>query len=172
MVMMSPKPRLTLVPDASGAVAAPKPVDDEPLSLSALYNRHAGYLAGLAGRILGRNDEVQDIVQDVFLIAHRRMEALRNPAAAKGWLAKVAVRQASRRLLRLFLSPAHSIDADLVAREGDAASRPLLALLYATLDRSPARELLYVQWFGEVTDRAVGLRGWGFMANFTLGLAI
>jgi RNA polymerase sigma-70 factor (ECF subfamily) len=149
MMAMSDKTRLTLVAEAPLAAlattpATPEEAGDEPLSLSALYERHAAYVANLAGRILGHNDETQDVVQDVFLIAHRRMEALRSPAAAKGWLAKVTVRQASRRLrwrrLRLFLQPSHMVDADLVAREGDAASRPLLALLYATLDRLPARE--------------------------------
>jgi RNA polymerase sigma-70 factor (ECF subfamily) len=138
---MSPKPRLTLVTVAPAAVAEGS---DEQLSFSALYDRYARYVAGLAGRILGRNDEAQDVVQDVFLIAHRRMAALRNPGAAKAWLAKVTVRQASRRLrwrrLRLFVHPAHTVDADLVAREGDPSVRPVLALLYATLDRLPARE--------------------------------
>ncbi len=86
---------------------------------------------------------MQDVVQDVFLIAHRNLGTLRSPGAARGWLAKVTVRLASRRLrwrrLRLFLQPAHTVDADLVAGE-DPASRPLLALLYVTLDRLPARE--------------------------------
>src|SRR5262245_38525252 len=128
MVMMSPKPRLTVVPATPAGAASPaaqEEAGDPPLSFSALYDRHAGYVAGLAGRILGRNDEDQDVVQDVFLIAHRRMAAVRNPAATKGWLAKVTVRQASRRLrwrrLRLFLNPAHAVDPDLVAGDGDPA---------------------------------------------------
>src|SRR5262245_15291600 len=125
MPVVSPKPRLTLVTDAA---AASELAQTETLSFSALYDRHAGYVAGLAGRILGRNDEVQDVVQDVFLVVHRQMGALRNPAAAKGWLAKVTVRQASRRLrwrrVRLFLNPAWTVDAELVAGDGEPGTRP------------------------------------------------
>ena len=111
-------------------------------SFEEAYAQYAGYVAGLAGRILGRNDDVPDTVQDVFLIAHRRLREVRDARAVRSWLGRITVREASRRLrwrkLRALLMPAAPVDADLVAddREG-AAARPLVALLYATLDRLP-----------------------------------
>src|SRR5262245_48504793 len=113
-------------------------------SFDEFYAAHARYVAGLAGRILGRDDEVPDVVQDVFLIAHRSLGSLREPGAVRGWLARIAVREASRRLrwrrLRSFLRPAAAVQCDLVVDPRAAPEiRPLAALLYASLDRMPAR---------------------------------
>jgi RNA polymerase sigma-70 factor (ECF subfamily) len=110
----------------------------------ALYAEHARYVAGLAGRLLGRDDEVADVVQDVFLVAHRGLESLRAPGAARGWLARVTVRIASRRLrkrrLRVFLGLGAPVDCDLVVDTGVAPElRPLAAMLYAALDKMPTR---------------------------------
>jgi RNA polymerase sigma-70 factor (ECF subfamily) len=118
--------------------AAATPFDD-------LYARHAGYVAGLVGRILGRDDEVADVVQDVFLVAHRRMGDLRNPEAARAWLGTIAAREAFRRLRWRRLRRMVGLDGDAVAAlavDPKAAPeiRPLAALLYATLDRLPPRD--------------------------------
>jgi RNA polymerase sigma-70 factor (ECF subfamily) len=133
--------RLALVP---APLAEPSGAEAEgPLTFEQAYALHVGYVAGLAGRILGRNDEVPDVVQDVFLIAHRRLSDVRQPGALRTWLGRITVREASRRLrwrrLRDFLQPAR-LEIDLVADETDAELRPLVALLYVALDRLPARE--------------------------------
>src|SRR5205814_6501512 len=123
--------------EASGAEAA------APLTSQQAYALHAGYVAGLAGRILGRNDEVPDVVQDVFLIAHRRLSDVRQAGALRTWLGRITVREASRRLrwrrLRYFLQPA-PLEVDLPVDETAAELRPLVALLYVALDRLPGRE--------------------------------
>jgi RNA polymerase sigma-70 factor (ECF subfamily) len=133
--------RLSLVPQASpetteaGAAA--------PLTFERVYALHAGYVAGLAGRILGRNDDVPDVVQEVFLIVHRRLSDVREAGALRTWLGRITVREASRRLrwrgLRHLLRPAHH-EVDLVADEAAAELRPLVALLYVALDRLPTRD--------------------------------
>jgi RNA polymerase sigma-70 factor, ECF subfamily len=114
-------------------------------SFDDIYDSLAGYVAGLVGRILGRNDEVADVVQDVFLIVHRRLPSVRQPEALRAWIGRIAVREASRRLrwrrVRMFLHPGQVVDAELVADERAPADlRPLVALLYVTLDRLPARD--------------------------------
>jgi RNA polymerase sigma-70 factor (ECF subfamily) len=102
-------------------------------------------VAGLAGRILGRDHEIADVVQDVFLIAHRRLGDLRNPDSARAWLGRITAREASRRLRRrrlgLLFGRAEAVGDDLVVDPAAAPDlRPLVALLYAALDRLPARE--------------------------------
>lgn len=133
------RPRASLALVAADGVMPEAPAG---LSFDEVYAQHAGYVAGLTGRILGRNDDVPDVVQDVFLIAYRRLGDVRNPDAVRGWLGRITVREASRRLrwrrLRAFLPGAHRKDVDLIADDGaEAALRPLLALLYVTLDRVP-----------------------------------
>jgi len=136
------RPRLALVsPDGAGSTEA----SVAPTSFADAYAQNAGYVAGLVGRILGRNDDVPDVVQDVFLIAHRHLGSVRSQGALRAWLGRIAIREASRRLrwrrVRLFLQPARTIEADLVADDGARAElQPLVALLYSTLDRLAPRE--------------------------------
>ena len=85
---------LALVP-GDRAVASNRP-GDRPPSFDDVYAEHAAYVAGLAGRILGRNDEVPDVVQEVFLIVHRRLSDVRSVDALRTWLGRITVREASR----------------------------------------------------------------------------
>ena len=71
---------------------------DEPLSLDAAFRRYSPYVAAISLRLLGRDDEVDDIVQDVFLSAVKGFQQIRDAGAAKAWLATVTVRVARRRL--------------------------------------------------------------------------
>lgn len=64
------------------------------------FRAYCPYVARVAITILGESDEVDDVVQDVFLIVHRHLRSLRDAGALKGWLATVTVREARRRLRR------------------------------------------------------------------------
>ena len=59
-----------------------------------LYHRYVGMVHGV---ILARVNraEVDDLVQDVFLTAMRRLSSLRQPAAFPGWLAMIARNRAT-----------------------------------------------------------------------------
>src|SRR5690348_13558322 len=72
------------------------------LDFRTIFERYSHYVATIAFRLLGRNDEVDDVVQDVFLQVHRRLSTIR-PDAVKGWLAVVTVRATRRRLRRRWL---------------------------------------------------------------------
>jgi RNA polymerase sigma-70 factor (ECF subfamily) len=97
---------------------------------------------------MGRREEADDLVQDVFLKADRWLSKLNDPSAERAWLAKVTVRMAWRRLRtrrwRAALGMEGSYDYAELARSNrlspeDAA---LLAEIYRLLDRLPARERL------------------------------
>jgi RNA polymerase sigma-70 factor (ECF subfamily) len=53
-----------------------------------LYERYARVVHGLLLARVGR-DNVEDLVQDVFLTAWRRLDDLRDPAAFGGWLVMI-----------------------------------------------------------------------------------
>ncbi len=63
-----------------------------------LFKEHAGYVARLAFRLLGRQDEVDDIVQDVFITLFRHLDGIRQTEALRAWLATTTVRMVRRRL--------------------------------------------------------------------------
>jgi len=80
---------------------------DEPPRLDDVYRRYCRYVAAVILRLGVRADELEDLVQDVFVEAARGLKHLREPEALKGWLATIAVRLVRRRLrlarLRRFL---------------------------------------------------------------------
>jgi RNA polymerase sigma-70 factor, ECF subfamily len=104
------------------------------------FREHASFVAGLAHRLTGRNDEVDDIVQDVFVVAVRGIDALRDPDAVRPWLATIAVRVIRRRLRTLRLRRWCGLD-DAPEYESVAATgaspedRALLSRVYELLDQ-------------------------------------
>lgn len=139
-------PVLRVVPAAECSSAAALEVGAIDVhDLDGLYRRFASYVAAIATRLLGRDDEVDDLVQDVFLHALRGLAQLRDAQAVKGWLAKVAVRLALRRLRRRRLREALHLAGEppayeqLAATDATPEQRALLAKVYRVLDQLPAR---------------------------------
>jgi len=123
--------------------AAPAPV----MSLDEAYRRYASYVAVVAMRLLGRDDEIDDVVQEVFLEAVRGLQRLREQGALKGWLATVAVRVAGRRLRRRRLRGLLGLDRspgylELASHDAPPDQRAMVARVYLLLDRIPVRERL------------------------------
>ncbi len=137
------------------------------LDLEALFRQYAPYVARIGHRLLGRGDEVDDLVQDVFLAAHRGLKHLREREAIKGWLATVAVRLARRRLRRRRVAVVLGFDGAPDYRElaDDGASpeqRALVARIYRALDELPVEQriawsLRHVE--GESLERVAELAG-------------
>jgi RNA polymerase sigma-70 factor (ECF subfamily) len=69
-----------------------------------IFRRFSAYVAHIGVRLLGPGADVDDLVQDVFLDAHRGLAALRDRGAVRHWLATVTVRKARRRLRRRALA--------------------------------------------------------------------
>ncbi len=112
-----------------------------------IFRRYSPYVAAIGIKLLGRDDEVDDLVQDVFLEAHRGLHKLREPAAIKGWLATVAVRNAKRRLRRRRAKRFVGLDdqGSYVQLADSAASpeqRAMLVAVFRFLDTIPVDERL------------------------------
>lgn len=141
-------PRLFLVePEATAPLPAPEvdPAAREPetATLADLFQANAAYIFRIGIRLLGRRDQAEDLVQDVFVEAARVAHRLRQPQAARRWLLVVAVRKARRRLRRQRIprwldrgeTPDYEDLADPAMNPRDTA---LLAEMYRVLDRLPA----------------------------------
>lgn len=141
--MASPASRTLRVIDGGEALPASTGV---PLTLDAAFRAHAGFVASVALRVLGRPSEVDDLVQDVFLRVLPRLGDLRDPAALRGWLAVITARLARRRLRSRRWKMWLGINDDDYAQLADGAASPqdraLLAELYRALDRLPVRQRL------------------------------
>jgi len=58
-----------------------------------LYRVHAGRLYSLAIRMLGNPADAEDLLQEIFLSAHRKLESFRGDAALGTWLYRLAMNQ-------------------------------------------------------------------------------
>jgi RNA polymerase sigma-70 factor, ECF subfamily len=112
----------------------------------ALVRRHARAVNGLALRLLGRDRDVDDVVQDSFASAFAALDRLADPQAFEAWLCGILVRTVGklirrRRLLaRLGLGRAGTaIDLEtLVAPTVPQDDAVELRRLYALAERLPA----------------------------------
>lgn len=59
--------------------------------VGALFVEHAGFLVRVVERLTGSGAMAEDIVQDAFLVAHRRRRELRAGPEVRGWLYRVCV---------------------------------------------------------------------------------
>jgi RNA polymerase sigma-70 factor, ECF subfamily len=55
-----------------------------------IYRTHSGRLYGVACRILGNTADAEDLLQDIFLAAHRKLDSFRGDAALGTWLYRLA----------------------------------------------------------------------------------
>ncbi len=109
-----------------------------PPSAGEVYRRYGAYIASLGYRLLGRDGEVDDLVQDVFLAAVEGLDELREAGALKGWLATLTVRLAGRKLRRRRIASFFGLgDAqdDIAAPGATPEERALLGQVYQALDR-------------------------------------
>ncbi len=61
------------------------------VDIGRLFDEHAPFLLRVAQRLSGRGAHVEDAVQEVFLIAHRRREALAEHTDHRAWLYRTTV---------------------------------------------------------------------------------
>ena len=127
--------------------AAPPEREASPLQFEAVFRQYAPYVAALALKLIGRPGYVDDVVQDVFLQAHRGLGKLRDAHAVRPWLRRITVRR-SRRWLRKrwVLRWFHEAELDAHAELADPAASPedraQVVAVYAALERLPRDERL------------------------------
>jgi len=137
-----------------------------PDRAEAAFRTHSRYVAAIALRLLGRDDEVDDVVQEVFMAALGRLDGVNEPEAMRGWLATVTVRTALKRLRRRRLRALFRLDPAPEYAGLSGSSNPeqaaLVSQVYRILDAIPAQERLAfvlrrVQ--GEPLERVAALCG-------------
>lgn len=118
----------------------------EPWAREALFRRYAPMANGLALRLMGRDRDLDDLVQESFVAALRGLGGLREPQAFAGWLASIVVQTAHkvlrrRRLARrLGLYRPEPIDVDaLIACSAPPDAIVELRALYSLVEELPPR---------------------------------
>ncbi|HEY6510103.1 MAG TPA: RNA polymerase sigma factor [Vicinamibacterales bacterium] len=66
-------------------------LDGDPAAFEAVYRMHAGRLFGLVSRMLGSAPEAEDVLQEIFITAHRKLSGFRGDSSLGTWLYRIAV---------------------------------------------------------------------------------
>lgn len=83
---------------ADDATLAQRAQQGDERAFAMLYRRHARLIAGVVYRLIGDAAEVDDIVQDTFVVASLNLGALKDTSAVRRWFVTIAVRKARRKL--------------------------------------------------------------------------
>ncbi len=114
-------------------------------AFSALYRRHARYVASVVYRLLGSDSNLEDIVQETFVIGLRRLHSLREGQALRRWLTTIAIRRVKRDLARRYKR--RELDEELsqtMPRVSEPGAREEIHALYEALNQLP--EKLRIPW--------------------------
>ncbi len=92
--------KVTAHPSAAKPAASPGRAEDAALvercrqgdlaAFEELYRAHAGKLFSLACRMLGNPADAEDLLQEIFLSAHRKLDGFRGESALSTWLYRLA----------------------------------------------------------------------------------
>jgi RNA polymerase sigma-70 factor (ECF subfamily) len=118
----------------------------EAWAMEALFRRYAPMVNGMALRLMGRDADVDDLVQETFAQALGGLEGLKEPQAFAKWVSSIVARTVyktirKRRLLaRLGLGRGSlAVDVDtLISSSAPADESAELRRVYALLERLPA----------------------------------
>jgi RNA polymerase sigma factor (sigma-70 family) len=105
-----------------------------------LLERHRAPLYASALAVLGERAAAQDVVQDAFLIALRRLGDLREPSAVAGWLHAIvrnATRMRVRRASHELASEAPPARGDVIDAEAALERLALRDWVWTALERLP-----------------------------------
>jgi RNA polymerase sigma-70 factor (ECF subfamily) len=118
-----------------------------PLRFDDVFRRYAPYVGAVVLQLIRRPGDVDDVVQDVFIQAHRGLSKLRDPSAVRPWLRRIAVRRARRFLRkrwvrRWFGESDVDVQAHLVDGSASPEERAQIAHIYRMLERMPRDECI------------------------------
>ena len=124
-----------------------RPYEDEAVvAFDPLFERYHRYVAGIAVRLMGRDDsDVDDVVQDVFWLASRRLSKLTDMTSAKGWLAVVTTRTVRRKLVKRRFRRLFHVDSpppDVPAPGASPEEHATLRRVYEVLETLPVDQQL------------------------------
>ena len=116
---------------------SPVTATEQAIDAGTLFRRHGAFIAAFLVRLGIDRAELDDAVQEVFIVVHRRLRAFEGRSTFKTWLFGIAVhvaQKAGRGLRRQSLEDLAEQPVDSTTPQDEAARREAIRLLYAILD--------------------------------------
>jgi RNA polymerase sigma-70 factor (ECF subfamily) len=127
------------------------------LAFGSLIERFQGTVYAVALSRLRNPAEAQELTQEVFLHAMRKLDQLREPNCFAGWLRQITVRMALNRLTRR--GPVQGVEPEVLEQAAAAGNGPLTELLRAEQRDALHRGLSRLKPLDRATLAAFYLRG-------------
>lgn len=156
-------PTEALPPDEALMGTVAKGGGDGRRALAELFRRHGEPLGRFLYRLVGRQQEAEDLIQDVFVRVAEKAPSFRGESPFRTWLFSLALNIARSHQRRAALE--ERVDREWAARRPDSADHgagtdPVAAAqnreLLQRLDRAlaqvpePEREIFLLYWFGKL----------------------
>jgi len=124
-------------------------VAGDPAAVGELFDRHQGLVRSMLTRTLGSVVDLDDLVQETFLLVIRRSSTLRDPRALRSFVVGVAIRVARNELRKRAVRRWVGLGGDTPVEGLCSPHDPVLAdsvrRLYRALDRlEPEGRVLFV----------------------------
>lgn len=138
----SASPRLRALPASGDPEPSPSPVD----APAEFFRRYSPYVARIVMRLHAVDQELEDLVHEVFVVAFRQADKLRDVEAARGWLATITVRTVRRRQRQRKLRRWIGLESEVPLQLADRGATPedcmQLSEIYQLLDRIAVADAL------------------------------
>lgn len=157
-----PRSTMAAAPAADDVARATDNAQRGPVTFAQLVAQQQDRITALVWRLLGwRREDVQDVVQDVFLTAFKNLAKFRGQARPATWLYRIAVnqcrRQRRRRFLRLrFWSATEALPARSSGPTADAEMRARVRRSIADLPRH-YREVIVLRYLEGLTTPEIAV---------------
>ena len=113
-----------LSPDAATSALGPTHAQPEALRVEEVHAAHADFVFRSLARLGVRDADLADMLQEVFVVVHRRLSSFDGSSKLTSWLFGICMRVAAsyrRRAHRRYERP---LDAESMAHDADGAASP------------------------------------------------
>ncbi|WP_209560014.1 RNA polymerase sigma factor [Frigoribacterium sp. PvP032] len=95
---MSDQPRRVDLADADDHTLVERAGHGDVRAFEVLVRRYGPLMRSYARRVLGRSDDVDDVVQEAFVAAWKQLPSIEDPAKVKSWLMRIVSRRCVDRI--------------------------------------------------------------------------
>jgi RNA polymerase sigma-70 factor (ECF subfamily) len=79
------------IEDRNTTVIVRKAIDGDESSYKALYSKYAKAMYNICLRLLNNNEDAEDVLQESFIIAFKKLRELKDPSTFGGWLRRIVI---------------------------------------------------------------------------------
>lgn len=81
--------------EVGDAIIVARAIDQDPQAFREIVRRYGPLMRAYVARLLGSQSDADDVVQNALVVAWRKLDTLRDPAALRPWLMRVASHEAT-----------------------------------------------------------------------------